>query len=400
MPSPLRRLAVVLAALAGLVLAGMPSTAGVPAPAASSRSLTSLGLLPDHVGGASSMVLRGARLFVLDATSVSVYDVRRPETPALIGRLRTGKRHFANALQVSADGTRMLLPHAGYLRGSDDALVVYDVTPDAGLRQRGVLRGFPETVYCVDDCRWGYGRAGSVLDLRDADTPRVVARAGASGAWNRRAGLKNTSAAHLEQVRPGVLVAALTKGIFDDRILPLPVLDVRDPRRPRVLAAAASPSERESFVRAQWPQQGRDRFLLAQTVFNGEDLFCTSDGGFVTYERTAAGRFVQRARFGLQRGTYVDGSPAANPLLNCGGGRFDAHPGFRNGGLVLTGQLEHGVRAVRVGGSGTVTEVGHHLPVASYVTQVLFASRNAQERIAFALDSERGVEVLRWDGDL
>lgn len=396
----LARLRSLLAAgAAGLVLLALPSAAAVPAPAASSRSVTSLGLLPDHVGGASSMLVRGSRLFVLDQTLLTIYDVRRPAAPVRLGALRTGGRHFPGALQASADGTRLLLTHHGYVAG-DEALVVYDLRRPQAPVEVGRLDGVDENVFCLASCRWAYGSRGSIFDLADTRRIRQVARPRTAQAWNRRARIGDTAASRLEEVRPGVLLAATSKGVFDDRLLPLPVLDVRDPRNPRRTAAATGPSERESFTSAQWPRRGADRFLLAQTVFNGEDLFCTSGGGLVTYERTATGTFVQRSRLALRRGTYLDGSPAANPLLSCGGGRFDAHPAFRDGGLVLTAQLEHGVRAVAVDREGQSAEVGHHLPVAGYASQVSWASRRADERIAYLLDTQRGIEVLRWDGPL
>ena len=388
-----------LAGLAASLLVGLPSEASVPAPSASSRSLTSLGLLPDHAGGATSMLVRGSRLFVLDQTLLTVYDVTRPDTPVRLGQLRTGGRHFAGALQASADGTRLLLTDQGYVAG-DEALVVYDVGRPQAPVEVSRLEGIGETVYCLASCRWAYGHRGSIFDLADPERVRQVARPATAGAWNRRAGIGDTAAARLEEVRPGVVLAATSKGIFDDRLLPLPVLDVRDPRKPRRLAQATGPSERESFTSAQWPGQGKDRFLLAQTIFNGEDLFCTSGGALVTYERTATGAFVQRSRLALRRGTYVDGSPAANPLLSCGGGRFDTHPAFSDGGLVLTAQLEHGVRAAVVDRAGKAAEAGHHLPVAGYAAQVTWASRRPTERIAYLLDSQRGIEVLRWDGAL
>ncbi len=345
------------------------------------------------------MLVRGTRLFVLDHRVLSIYDITRPETPVRLGELRTGARHFPGALQASADGRRLLLTHRGYVAG-DEALVVYDVSRPQAPVEAGRLRGVSETVFCVSSCRWAYGNRGSIFDLTDLKKIRRVAAPGTFSAWNRKIGIGDTAAAGLQEVRPGVMLAATSKGIFDDRLLPLPVFDVRNPQNPRRLARATGPSERESFTSAQWPRQGNDRFLIAQTIFNGEDLFCTSGGGLVVYERTAKGAFVQRSRLALRRGTYVDGSPAANPLLSCGGGRFDTHPAFNGGGLVLTAQLEHGVRAAAVNAAGAASEVGHHLAVAGYAAQVSWASRRRGERIAYLLDAQRGIEILRWDDEL
>ena len=390
---PLHRRSALLGAALALAVFAVPTEAAVPAPSASSQSLTSLGLLADQAGG-NSMAVRGTRLFVLDQALLSVYDVSRPEAPVRLGQLRTSGRHVTNALQASADGTRVLVTDQGYF-ADDDALVVYDVRRPEAPVEVGRLRGVNETVYCVASCDWGYGHRGSIFDLADPSRISVAARARTGQAWNRRVGIGDTAAARLEEVRPGVLLAATTKGTFDDRLLPLPVLDVTDPANPRAQASAVGPSVRESFTSAQWPREGNDRFLLAQTTFNGEDLFCTSGGGLVTYERAVDGSFVQRSRLTLRRGTYVDGSPAANPLLSCGGGRFDAHPGFSDGGLVLTAQLEHGVRAVSIDGAGRSREVGHHLPVGGYARQVTWASRRPDERIAYLLDGQRGIEILR-----
>jgi hypothetical protein len=199
------------------------------------------------------------------------------------------------------------------------------------------------------------------------------------------------------------VTTAPVKGIFDDRTLLLHVLDVRDPKRPRVVSSAASTNERHSFPDTAWPAQGRSRFQLAQSIFNGEDLFCTSPAPLFVYDTTrlTAKRFTPIGQYTPKQGTYLDGSPAANPRLSCGGGQLDIHPGHTDrGGLLVSAQLEHGVRVLRLDRAGKLLEQGWALTPSGSTGQALWASAKRDERVLYALDDSRGVEVLRYTAGL
>lgn len=385
-----------VAGLAGPVLAAPV----LPVPAVASDGLESLGLLPDQIGGVEGgMHVRGSRLVVSTRAALSVYDTTDPASPALVGRLSLDERTVPGSLEVTPDGRRALLSYFGYTAGSGEALAVYDLTNPAAIRETGRLTGFYERVTCLLRCTWAYGDRGAVVDLRSG-RPRVAAASGTAGAWNRQLGLGDTRSGHLEEPRPGQLLLATSKGLFDERRLSLVSVDTRNPLRPRVLRSGAVPEERLAFAHAQWPRQGRDRVVVAQTLFSGEDLFCTSPGRLLTYTPAAAGTLRLTGSLGLRTGSYADGSPAANPLLSCGGGAFDTHPAFRDGGLVVTGQLEHGTRMVRISPDGKLAEVGYSLSAGGSVGQTTWASQRPGERVVYAADLTRGVEVLRWTGDV
>ena len=170
-----------------------------------------------------------------------------------------------------------------------------------------------------------------------------------------------------------------------------------------MVSSAASTNDRHSFPDAAWPAQGRSRFQLAQSIFNGEDLFCTSPAPLFVYDtaRLTAKRFTPVGRYTPRKGTYLDGSPAANPRLSCGGGQLDIHPAHTDrGGLLVSAQLEHGVRVLRLDRAGTLLEQGWALTPSGSTGQALWASARRDERVLYALDDTRGVEVLRYTAAL
>ena len=93
-------------------------------------------------------------------------------------------------------------------------------------------------------------------------------------------------------------------------------------------------------------------------------------------------------------GTYADGSPPAD--LSCSTHWHEAHPKFRNGGLVVSAMFEHGARFIDVSPKGKITEIGWFLPFAGSTSAVYWIT----DEIAYTLDYNRGIDVLRWTGKL
>jgi hypothetical protein len=387
-----RRWSALVAALVTAVVVAPPSRATTPLEQELDRLAPVTG-----TAGSVDMAVVGRRLLALTPTGLLGYDITRPEQPVLAGRLDLPARRFRQSLQVSPDGRLALVRDSGLIAGGADPLHVVDVRSSAAMRVVTSVAGFREIPFCLAGCRWVYGSGGTVLDLRDPARPRVAGLAGTSTSWVKRAYRDHLQIRSVREVRPGLVTTAPVKGVFDDRFLQLHVLDVRNPLRPKVVRSATSTSERHSFPDAVWPAAGTSRFQLVQSIFNGEDLFCTSPAPLLVYDTRAAVAAKPVGQYTPKRGSYVDGSPAANPRLSCGGGRLDLHPGHgTRGGLLLSAQLEHGVRVLRLDGRGALTEPGWALTPSGSTDLALWAD----ERVVYALDESRGIDVFRYTGPL
>jgi hypothetical protein len=99
--------------------------------------------------------------------------------------------------------------------------------------------------------------------------------------------------------------------------------------------------------------------------------------------------------FRVKNGTYVDGNPAVG-ATGCTNMWFDDHPRFKNGGLVASGFFEHGTRFLKVNGRGRIAEVGHFMPAAGSTIATYWITN----RIVYAIDVTRGIDILRFNGAL
>jgi hypothetical protein len=374
-----------------VLLATLQPAAAEPGIGVASADVQHVRTLPLEVGSVQSMAVRGNRLVVQGRAGLALYDVSDPAEPRLTGRLPLTYRSFEQDLQVSPDGATALMRESGIIGGVDDVLHVFDLRDPAAPREVAALPVQDRSFDCVLACLWAYGSEGTVIDLRDPQRPRVA------GTWSGR-----QQAGPVQEVAPGVVMTTPVKGIFDDRILTFAALDVSDPLNPRVIAQGNSPNVRYSYRAAGW-RQGSDGIVLMQALFNGETLFCTSQGPLLAYDASEAartGRFTPLGRYEVRVGTYADGSPAAVATLACDGYGFQEHPSFQDGGLVVQSHGEHGTRFVHVDGTGQFREVGFFLPFGTLTTDAEWASDRRDERIAYALDAGRGITVLRFTGKL
>jgi hypothetical protein len=83
---------------------------------------------------------------------------------------------------------------------------LFDVRDPANIRQVGTIPIANHTAECVLDCRYCYGRAGTIIDARGvlAGTPLKVI-----GNWIdevRAQGVDERSCHHIREIRPGVLL--------------------------------------------------------------------------------------------------------------------------------------------------------------------------------------------------
>ncbi|HEX2195653.1 MAG TPA: hypothetical protein VHJ76_01905, partial [Actinomycetota bacterium] len=103
--------------------------------------------------------------------------------------------------------------------------------------------------------------------------------------------------------------------------------------------------------------------------------------------------FTMIDEYRMVNGTYVDGSPAVN-AVGCSSHWLEAHPDFRNGGVVAAAFFEHGTRFVDVTPKGQLEEVGWFMPHGGSTG----ASYWITDEIVYSVDYTRGIDILRFTG--
>lgn len=344
-------------------------------PGFSSGNVEYLKTVPIEAGGATGARIVEDHLYVAGVKSFSIYDVSDPLDPQLVSITPIGF-YFANE-DVDTNGEILLIARD---QPQASGLAVYDVEDKASPRLVGQLDSVRDHNFaCVFDCRWAFGSRGSVIDLRDPTDPKLAS------IWGR--GMNPSDGFDTTEISPGLVLAATR---------PLQLVDARkNPLRPTVVARGSTPDQR-LLHSVEWPRGGRDRFALVQGETFAE-VRCDSDSGaFMTWDtrrwrKTHTLRLVDEYR--TTNGTFVDGRPPAN-VLGCTAMWFDAHPTFRNGGLVAAAWFEHGTRFLSIDKRGKIAEVGYFMPVGGSP----IASYWLTDEIVYTVDFERGIDILRFTG--
>lgn len=366
-----RMIGIVVGTLLGAAIlpaAAQPTTGGF-----TSGELEYVGLLPFDAGGASGARLVGRYLYVAGAKSLSIYDVSNATTPVRVSTTPTTA--FPNE-DVDTNG-KVLLMADQQLRST---LHVWDVSDKSAPREIATLSGVRDhTFSCVLRCKWAYGAGGSIVDLRDASRPKLA------GDWG--GGMAGGRAFDVTEVSPGIVLSASQ---------PMFLLDARrNPVRPKQLALGSTMDNRILHSN-RWPRLGKDKFILVQGESPFSQTCKETSGAFMTWDatkwrRTKTITLVDQFRF--HNGTFVDGSPPAN-RTGCTVMWFQEHRTFHNGGLVAAAAFDHGTRMLRVNGRGKIRETGWFLPyVGSYI-----ATYWVTDRVLYAVDLEKGIDILRYTG--
>lgn len=344
----------------------------------------------------------------------SIIDISKPLEPKLVSQIeRPGPGPWPESVgyrteigRSATNGKIAIIPggHRDYFTTDDPrALYVFDISDKANPKKLSelIVDETPWGMFCILDCKWVYDRSGQVFDLRDPRRPRRT-RA------NWRQGLESnnyvisggpTAVSELREVAPGIVLTGS---------IPMYLLDAREnPLHPRLLAR--SDGTPLSWGDVAWPDFGEGQIVLSSDPISnlpfcdgsgatrGADL----EGGFTTWDasrwRTLA-TMTPLHRYKPKNGVYADGDPpiSADPWqAGCTVGRFDVHSRFQANGLVAAAAMSHGLKLLRVDDRGKIDVAAWFLPYGyGFTGTALFVG----DRIVYAIDYSRGIDVLRYKG--
>ena len=382
----MRKFTLAIAAF-GLLLGVLPgATAGPSEGGMSSDNLEFLQFVPFEVGtatGANFWEQGKDRYMVITSwRSFSIYDINDPVNPVRISTTPFGFR-FENE-DVATNGEIMLFseelgPNPGTLHvwNIEDVTNPVEVATVPGAGQH--------TTDCLLDCTWAYGSDGAITDLRDPENPKLL-----SEKWGDDMPAGNNGH-DVNEVAPGLVLTSTN---------PMMVLDARnDPAHPELLAVS---EQMPAFVHSNdWARNAKDRWALStgETWTPGNTTCSEADAGLTTWD-TSGWRETHTLRkvdtVVMKNGTYADGNPPVNAPFGCSSHWFETHPDFRDGGLVVGGWYNHGTRLHKVDANGKITEVGYFLPHAGGTSGAYWVTK----RVIYAVDYQRGLDVLKYTGKL
>jgi hypothetical protein len=380
-----RRLPILLAAILALASTTLPgASAGPGEHGVTSPNVRHVAHVPFEVGTATGARVVGKYLYLTSWRSFSIYDVSKPLEPELVTQVPLGFK-FENE-NVSTDGRILLFSEQAPV----DSLHVWDVSNKSEPTEVAVLMdGGTHTATCILGCRYSYGSydlngpegastGGALVDLRKPARPKQI------GYWNDK--LPTDKIHDVEEIKPGLVLTAS---------MPILYVDARrNPLRPKLLARGTNIEERQHSV--AWPRNGKDRFVISTFETNATPR-CEAGTGAVTVWDAARWRrtrtFTVLDEWRITNGTYVDGRPPANGL-GCSPHWFDVHPDFRNGGIIAAGYYDHGTRFLRISPRGRVSEAGYFQPWRGSTSAAYWLT----DRIVYAVDYERGIDILRFRG--
>jgi LVIVD repeat len=363
-------------ALSALLLFSAFPSAGAEAPTGvASGNVEHLATIPFDAGMATGARLVGKHLYVAGSKSFSIYDVSKPADPQRLSTTPIGFQ-FANE-DVDTNGKLMLLSDDTV----QDKLHVWDVSDKSSPEKLAELSDMPDhTFSCVLRCKWAYGAGGTIVDLRNPSAPKHA------GNWDP---FQPGFGFDVTEVAPGlILTASRTIKLLDAR---------KNPAQPKEIALGYTNDERLIHSN-RWPRKGLDKFFLVQgeTPFSGT---CDQNSGaFMTWDASRWRKtrtFTMIDEYRVKNGTFTDGNPPAG-VFGCTNMWFDDHPRFRNGGMVASAFFEHGTRFLNVSRKGKVKEVGHFMPAAGSTIATYWIT----DRIVYAIDVTRGIDILRFKGAL
>ncbi|HYH27649.1 MAG TPA: hypothetical protein VEA19_02600 [Actinomycetota bacterium] len=331
----------------------------------------------------------GNYLYLTSWKNLSIYDVSTPDNPTLVSitpfvnnagdDAQPDVHRFENE-DVPTNGNILVFSETGatLVGGGINRLRVYDVSNKAAPVQIANVPSLGEhTMTCIDNCRYLYGSGGNIIDMANPRAPVKV------GDWDLRAGV--SSGHDVREVAPGLVAVSSGQGA---------ILDVTDPVNPKKLSITAGTGAKPAH--STW-WNGRDRFLLGAQETNLNARCSDSIGATTTWDMTnyLSGTYPRLDTWRASSGILFDGSPPAN-VLGCSSHWLEASRNFSNGGVFAQGYYEHGTRFFYVNGAGKIRQVGFFVPFGGSTS----AAHWITDRIVYAIDYTRGIDILTWNGDV
>lgn len=405
-----------LRAIGGAIVAGLLATtlgtAAGPTPGGfTSDDVNYVTYVPFDIGSATGMTIRGDFAYVTSWRAVSIYDISDVRDPKLLSTTPFGFR-FENE---DVTGNDQLLFFSESLPGN--TLHIYDIrNPQAPVEIAAVEGAGDHTSQCVLNCEYVYGSDGSVTWVgQTVDNARNAVLLDMD--WTALVNGTRFSNHDAELIREDLFITTPISTDFH-------LVDVRDPLNPVVLGRGVHPNPSAwLFHSGEWFRGGNDKFLLMQGEQNFQAQCGEGNGPIVLYEVTNSifDEFGERIAdlptenverdqedydkypftvelkdtYAVANGTYQDGSPAVNGL-GCSAHWFESQPDFHDGGMVAVGYYEHGTRFLEVTNDGQLLEAGWFLPYGGSTSAAYWVD----ERTVYAVDYARGIDILKWAGDI
>ena len=362
-----------------MAISGLSQAAAGPgAHGLSSDNVEHVAFIPFEVGTATGARVIGDYLYVTSWKTFSIYDVSDPLNPRQTAQVPFGFK-FENE-DVATNGEIMIFSE----ELPQENVHVWDVEDKSNPVPIATLEGAGQhTMSCLLDCKWLYGSDGNIVDLRDPTKPKLMKEK-----WGD--GMPTNNGHDVNEVAPGLVLTSSDPMLF---------LDARkDPTKPKLLAAGAPMGE---FIHSnQWPNKAKDKFALSsgETWTPGTDARCkATTAGLGTWDTSNWKKTHTLELVDVWRpvnGTGVDGNPVVNAPFGCSSHWFQEHPTFKNGGLVAAGFYNHGTRFLDVAANGKVKEVAWHVPHAGGTSAAYWVT----DRIVYAVDYQRGFDILKYNG--
>jgi hypothetical protein len=370
--------------------------------------------MPLAADGVGARVV-GHYLYVTSTKDLEIYDITDPKNPALVGAV-TVNVEFENE-QVPTDGKILgisgqtpTVNGGGICPGnaSTGCIALYDVrNPAAPTLIANVTNAGDHTSACVtvagQTCAYMYGSGGHITDVRTAlsNGQATLLPTKWTDAVVARGFTRPSSCHHVTEARPGILVTAC-EPVY---ILSVNAEDGGSIDNPAVLGAAnyqQAPDDKNRFVHsAIWPNAGFDKILLTGGETNFQPTCGATNGAFSTFltgGTASAPTFTYADEVRPVAGNITDGNPPQGTFhLGCSVHWFEQNPTFLDGGLVALASYENGTRFEQIGADGKITEVGFFEPIGGSTSAPHWAPDN---RTVYAIDYQRGVDVIHWDGAL
>jgi hypothetical protein len=381
-----------------------PAGAEPPAPplpdAVMSDNVEYLGSIKQDEGMTAGAKVVGKRLFVTSGKNISIYDISDPASPQQLGEMEVNVAWEneevptnGKVLAVASD-FYSLVPECASELAVDGCVQFFDVRDPANIKQVGSVPIANHTVECALDCKFFYGRAGTIIDARgilDGEEPKVI------GDWIEELngqGVKSENCHHIRELRPGVMLTACQPfSVFS-----INPEDGGSPKHPKVLYTGKA----AKFVHsARWPRSGNDDFLLTggEQNFRGRCELNNSEFSVYSAKKVLSGKSDKFEGPVDQvppagNGFYADGKPVAG-ALGCSVHWFQEHPTFRNGGLVAISEYEDGVRFLQIKKDGSIKEQGYFLSLGSSSSSPKWAGK---DDVLYSIDYQRGLDILQYKG--